>query len=658
MDNPELAHLNQIELDGPLDQPERGVLARDLATGSILVVPREIVRALLRYKHARRPEQQDEEAKKRDRMGIANLLHSVQFLRQANRAGQQPFNPLFVRLSLFSVARFQPHLTGLAQALVGPAYLWLMAGLLLVSVWLGFQSDWAIAHAFQGIFSPEALLTFAIAAPLLKVFHELGHVLAATRYRTRVAQAGILFIALFPIPFVDCSDADVSANRKQRVIISLAGLFTDILLGIIIFIAWHFTTGDFLRALLGNLFVYLTLNSVLFNVNPLVKLDGYFALTDLVRYRNLSQDGGRFFKSFQLWLGSLGRQGEVPGSSGEIAILVYAALSFFYRIYIVGFIAYSLIPRYMGLGAVLVVWGLVVMFFAPLARAPKAGGGVGMREHAPIWSVRLVVLACVALALIFVRVPVRQEIEVVIDTAGHYAMTAPETGQVTELRGYGAVSEGVVLAELEYRPLRDQLAERIAERDIALRSLEAERDGEPLRAATARQRVNVLRSQINQQQFRLQGEILTAVTGGIFVPRPDLHVGAHLEAGVAIGAFYPEQGQAILSGHFPERYVHHYRSGLRAAELRFAGQYHVLDTASLILQERITVDQQSGQRLYILQVRVAMPPAEVINGFGRVRLEFRTESLWQRMAFHARALLQNLQDARLSELERQLGTIR
>lgn len=656
MDTPELANLNQIELDGPLDQPERGVMARDLATGSILVVPREVVRAMLRLRHGGGPAADQGEARSgSDRANIASLLHSVQYLRQSQRAGAATFNPLFIRLSLFSVAPWQRYLTGMAGLLVGPAYLWLMAALLLAAVWLGIQSDWAIIAAFQGIFSPEALLTFGIAAPLLKIFHELGHVLAATRFGTRVAQAGVLFIALFPIPFVDCSDADVSANRLQRVAISLAGLFTDLLLGVVIFIAWHFTTGDFLRSLLGNLFVYLTLNSVLFNANPLVKLDGYFALIDLVRYRNLSQDGGRAFKGFQIWLGTFGRRGTIPTGLRDVAILAYAALSFVYRIYIIGFIAYSLLPRYMGVGAVMVVWGLVAMFLSPLARSSAGPSGAGNSDGKALWGVRLGLLVVLGLSLALVRVPVRQDIDVTIDAAGHYAVTVPETGRLGGLVGYGPVAEGTILAELDFRVLREQLAERQAEQAIALQALEAERDGEPLRAATARQRLGSLQNQVDRLETRLQGEALTAGGRGVFVPLTDRQPGAQLVTGAAIGALYPDQGSSVVTGRFPERFVHYYREGVRSAELRVEGRYYQLDANSLVLQERVSIDEQSGQRLYILQVRAPLSAADMFSLTGHVRLEFRSESLWQRLLFHATGLLQNLQDARLSELERQLG---
>lgn len=653
MDNPELANLNQVELDSALDQPERGVLARDKVTGSILVVPREIARAWLRFKHSRRA--RDPETDRQDQLKIASLLHSVQYLRQVGRAGQKGFNPLFLRLPLFEVAPFQPYLEGLSRAVVGQGYVWMTGLLLVAALWMGIESDWAIAAAYSNIFSPEALLTFGIAAPLLKIFHELGHVLAATRYGTRVAKAGILFIALFPIPFVDCSDSDVSANRLQRVVISLAGLLTDILLGLLVFIAWHFTTGDFLQSLLGNLFVYLTLNSLLFNANPLVKLDGYFALIDLVRFRNLSQEGGKRFKSMQVWLGSFGRQGELPDTPGDIAILVYATLSFVYRIYIIGFIAYSLFPRYMGVGAGLVVWGLIALFFSPLARSPGQAGKQASPESAPVWRVRLGVAALITLVIAFFPVAVRQQVPVFIAVGSHYAVTAPETGQLSSLSPYREFAPGELLAQIDSAALREQLAERQAELGVARLTLDAVRDSDPLRAETARDRLASVSEQITQLETRLGNGQLVAAEAGIFIPRPDLRPGDYLEAGAPIGAFYPAQGGAVMSGQFPERYVPYFRSSVRAAELRHDGRYMALDPEDLTLQETVSVNRQSGQRLYTLQAVVPLPPSHMTGSPGHVLVEFRTEPLWQRLAFHLRGLMQNLQDARLAETERRLN---
>ena len=70
------------------------------------------------------------------------------------------------------------------------------------------------------LLSLQSLLTFALIAPVLKLFHETGHVLAATRFGVPVRRAGVILIALFPLPFVDCSEADFRARRGQRILIS------------------------------------------------------------------------------------------------------------------------------------------------------------------------------------------------------------------------------------------------------------------------------------------------------------------------------------------------------------------------------------------------------------------------------------------------------
>ena len=658
MDSPELAHLRQIELDGPIDQPERGVLARDRASGNIFVLPRGLVRALLRLKHGGKDKPASEgepDPEHAARMEVGAFLHSVQHLRQSSRAGRKPFNPLFVRVSLFDVAPFQKYLPDLARVTVSSLYLWVMAALILVGAYLGLETEWAIFAAYQNVFSPEALLTFAVAAPLLKVFHELGHVLASTRFGVRVAHAGLLLIALFPIPYVDCSDADISANRGQRVIISLAGLFTDLLIGAIVFVAWHFAAGDFMQTLLGNLFVYLTLNSILFNANPLVKLDGYFALIDLVRHRNLSQDGTQSFKSFQTWAGSLGRAGALPKLRRDIAVLIYAALSFGYRIYIIGFIAYSLLPRYMGVGAVIVTWGLVAMFAAPLGRTPPPQTVEGRADKRAMWVFRGGVLLVLVLALLFVRVPVRQDVVAYVDTSGAYAVTVTETGRLAALSEYGPVSQGAQLVALNGARLDEQVADREAELALARTAFQAERASEQVRVQTANERVETLRSQVAHLRTRLAAQSVHADQDGVFVPDRALRIGAQLQPGNRIGALLPITGEARLSGPFNERYVPYFADGVRRVGLRYQGRHYPLASDSVALQERVSLDRQSGRRLYVMTINGPLAASEMAQGAVRIRVEFRSEALWRRAWFQVQGLMQNLQDARMSELEQRMG---
>ncbi|MFT6660670.1 MAG: hypothetical protein ACJA0K_000647 [Maricaulis maris] len=271
---------------------------------------------------------------------------------------------------------------------------------------------------------------------------------------------------------------------------------------------------------------------------------------------------------------------------------------------------------------------------------------------------RLAVLAVIALSLALARVPARLEIEIALETSGYYAVTTPETGQLVTLAGHDDVDAGAVLTDFDFRLLQEQLAKRQADSEIATRSLDAERDGEPLRATTARQRLGALNDQIEHSEARLAAETLTAIAGGVVLPGTDRPSGAHLETGSVLGVLLPAEGEAMLSGHFPEDHVDYYREVVSGAQLRFAGRYYDMSDDDIILQERMSIDQQSGQRLYAHQVRAPLAPAALVGRTGRVRLDFSPENLWQRLVFHTRGLLLNLQDVRLPEVERQLGTQR
>ncbi|QEE37547.1 site-2 protease family protein (plasmid) [Octadecabacter sp. SW4] len=111
-----------------------------------------------------------------------------------------------------------------------------VAALFVVCIWLGLFSEWAILGAAAQAISLEGLATFALLSPFLKLPHELGHALVARRCHVPLRRAGIIFVGLFPLPFVDTSAADICANRAQRIRISLAGIFVDLLIAMLAFV--------------------------------------------------------------------------------------------------------------------------------------------------------------------------------------------------------------------------------------------------------------------------------------------------------------------------------------------------------------------------------------------------------------------------------------
>lgn len=109
--------------------------------------------------------------------------------------------------------------------------------------------------------------------------HEAGHALAIRHYGRRVRRLGLAMYYLFPCVYVDSSDMAMS-TRKARVVVSLAGPIGGLLVGALCaFIAAsdHGVVGGIAFKAASLLIFQFALNLV-----PILELDGYYIITDLL----------------------------------------------------------------------------------------------------------------------------------------------------------------------------------------------------------------------------------------------------------------------------------------------------------------------------------------------------------------------------------------
>ena len=122
------------------------------------------------------------------------------------------------------------------------------------------------------------------------VVHEFAHAYASKHFGGRVNAMGFALIYLTPAFYTDTTEAEVTATRYQRLIVTVAGVWSELILCSIATIIWWGTAPDtavhngayFLMMLTGIM-------SVLLNWNPLMKLDGYYMLCDLIRISDLKE---------------------------------------------------------------------------------------------------------------------------------------------------------------------------------------------------------------------------------------------------------------------------------------------------------------------------------------------------------------------------------
>ncbi len=111
--------------------------------------------------------------------------------------------------------------------------------------------------------------------------HELGHAAACTRYGVKHGSIGLAIYLIFPAAYTDVSQA-WRLPRRYRAVIDVAGIYMSLAAASAATVAL-FATGD--RTYLVLIAVYDM--TVLFNLNPFIRMDGYWLLSDALGIANL-----------------------------------------------------------------------------------------------------------------------------------------------------------------------------------------------------------------------------------------------------------------------------------------------------------------------------------------------------------------------------------
>jgi putative peptide zinc metalloprotease protein len=125
--------------------------------------------------------------------------------------------------------------------------------------------------------------------------HEFAHAHACKHYGGRVPAMGFALIYLTPAFYTDTTEGAVQGSRYQRLIISLAGIWSELILCSIATPIWWGTPPDTLIHNGAYFIMMMTgLMSVVINWNPLMKLDGYNMLCEIVGVADLKEASTAF----------------------------------------------------------------------------------------------------------------------------------------------------------------------------------------------------------------------------------------------------------------------------------------------------------------------------------------------------------------------------
>lgn len=152
----------------------------------------------------------------------------------------------------------------------------------------------------------EALLFCALTAATF-LLHELGHAAATARWGQKPAEIGIGLYLIFPVLFSNVTSA-WALTLRQRIVVNLGGIYLQGL-AIACLVPFQIHGNDPVLALV----IVLNLFSILVNLNPFFRFDGYWIYSDLFGIPNLRERSRSWaMQQCARWLGTADNKGSNP----------------------------------------------------------------------------------------------------------------------------------------------------------------------------------------------------------------------------------------------------------------------------------------------------------------------------------------------------------
>jgi putative peptide zinc metalloprotease protein len=348
--------------------------------------------------------------------------------------------------------------------------LMLAAITLVISHWTEFSSK---LPEFQSFFNWRTIFAFWISLAIVKIIHEFGHGLTAKHFGGEVHEMGMLFLVLTPALYCDVTDSWLLPSKWKRIWISAAGIYVECFLASIATFVWWNTDQGLLNSLMMATMFICSVNTILFNANPLLRYDGYYVMADWLEIPNLRIKSTQFFTYLfqEKVLGlEIPVQSYMPRSR-RFLFVTYAVCSYLYRWFVtfsILFFLYRVLPPKLRVVSAMLALGSLI----PLVAVPSYQIFKFVRQPGRMRKVKkartaafFAVVGALITGILLIPTPLRVQGTLVLTPEKPAIIYAEVPGRLVELKVHDGelVKEGTLLATLsnpEKLREREQLREQ------------------------------------------------------------------------------------------------------------------------------------------------------------------------------------------------------
>ena len=402
-----------------------------------------------------------------------------------------------------------------------------------------------LSGASVGVLAVGNWLWLALAWVILKTLHECGHAVACKRLGGEVREAGVIFILLAPLAYVDVTSTWRLQSKWARIQVAAAGMYVELFCAAVATLVWARAPLGIVSNVCFNIMTTASVMTVLFNANPLMRFDGYYVLSDLLELPNLYAQGqqcvARLVRRFLFGIES---RYSSPGGWRGAFVRCYGVASWLWRYTV--FVGLVLTAATLLEGAGIVLSGLALVLWIGsgarrlvlLVRDPAITAAKWTR-CAVVGSG---VLALGIAALVAIPWPGTVVAPAIVRYAPESIVRTESDGFVQEVRVASGqqVETGDVLVVLTNQELEHEVADlKLAIADSQLQRRVHQQQGELAKAQAEEETLRTLERRLAEKESQVTHLVVCAPCSGKVIGRnlPAL-VGRYLERGsdlLAIG---------------------------------------------------------------------------------------------------------------------------
>jgi len=181
-----------------------------------------------------------------------------------------------------------------------------------------------------GAISMSHLVVFILIKGGIIFLHEFGHAAACKKLGAEPGSVGFGFYLLSPVMFADVSDI-WKLKSQERNYVNFAGLYMEILLAVVLSAVYLFIIQDIYLLVIN----YMILFSFILNLNPFLRYDGYWILSDTIKTANLRKVS---MQKLHLFLQSVFKNNSFVYTAKNVFLIIYAFISVIFIFVFLGII--------------------------------------------------------------------------------------------------------------------------------------------------------------------------------------------------------------------------------------------------------------------------------------------------------------------------------